>query len=122
MTTIVFHWERVYSQAAQVQAVLDGREPTFDDMTADGSRQPVYRFTAFAVPSPSIRERHKFCRLIEAAGFRKDMRSATWSGPIEGEGPAVALKASLDDAGISATHYHDIPSVFIVNVDLDGLL
>lgn len=74
--TIVFHWQRTYSQAAQIQAVLDGREPTIDDMIADGRRQPIYRFSAFAVPVPSVQRRHRFCRLIETAGFRKDKKSA----------------------------------------------
>jgi hypothetical protein len=122
MPIIVFHWQRIYSQAAELQAVLEGREPTMDDLIADGSREPTYRFTAFAVPAPSILERHNFCRLIEAAGFRKNRKLATWISPTEGEEPAVALKAKLDEAKVSATHYHDVPLTFIVAVDLEGRL
>ncbi|MGO6854433.1 hypothetical protein ACCS68_28995 [Rhizobium beringeri] len=120
--TIVFHWQRIYSQAAHVQAVLDGREPTIDDMIADDSRQPIYRFSAFAVPVPSVQELHRFCRLIETAGFRKDKKSASWIAPIEGEEPVAALKAALDHAKVSTVHYHDIPLTFTVSVNLDGLL
>lgn len=122
MPIIVFHWQRIYSQAAELQAVLEGREPTMEDLIADGSREPTYRFTAFAVPPPSILERDHLCRLIEAAGFRKDSKLATWIAPTEGEQPAVALKTKLDEAKVSATHYHAVPTTFIVAVNLEGCL
>ncbi|MGO7788368.1 hypothetical protein ACC703_12915 [Rhizobium ruizarguesonis] len=122
MPTIVFHWQRTYSQAAQIQAKLEGREPTMEDMIADGSRQPVYSFSAFAVPPGTDQERQQLRRLIKTAGFRSDKPSAAWVAPEGGEAPAVVLKVALEDARVSAVHYYDIPLTFTVSVNLDGLL
>ncbi|WP_327212320.1 hypothetical protein U8Q06_12250 [Rhizobium beringeri] len=122
MTIIVFHWQRSYSEKAQIQASLDGREASIDDMIADGNEEPLYSCSAFAVPSGTAVERHQLRRLVETAGFRKDTASGTWVAPHEGETSAVALKAALETDAISHVHYHDIPLTFIVGVNLDGLL
>lgn len=119
---IVFHWRCLYSQAAQIQATLEGREPTIEDAIADGNEEPLYSCTAFAVPPGINADRDRLRLLLEAAGFRKDAASATWVARHAGEAPAVALKAILENAAVAAVHYHDVPSVLIVGVHVDGLL
>ncbi len=122
MMVIVFHWQRSYSQKAQRRAFLEGREPTVDDMIADGNGEPQYRFSAFAVPPGTEAERRPLLRLVEGAGFRKDKASTTWVALHEGEASTVALKAALEAARIRAFHYHDVPLAFIIEVNSDGLL
>ncbi|WP_368517308.1 hypothetical protein [Rhizobium sp.] len=82
---IVFHWRCLYSQAAQVQAVLEGREPTIDDMIADSNEEPLYTCAAFAVLPGTGADRQRLRLLLEAAGFRKDATSVTWGAPHAGE-------------------------------------
>ncbi|TBG85566.1 hypothetical protein ELG69_16390 [Rhizobium leguminosarum] len=122
MPIIVFHWQRSYTQTAQIRASLEGREATMGDIIADFSQQPRYSFSAFAVPPGTRLERNQLRRLIEKAGFRKDSASTTWIAPYKGETSLVTLKAVLEDAAIPAVHYHDVPLTFTVSVDVDGLL
>ncbi|MGO8594596.1 hypothetical protein ACDA55_02535 [Rhizobium ruizarguesonis] len=93
-----------------------------DDMIADSNEEPLYSCTAFAVPPGTGTDRHRLRLLIEAAGFRKESNSRTWVAPKVGEASAVALNAVMEDAAIAAVHYHDVPSIFIVSVHVDGIL
>lgn len=122
MPIIVFHWQRRYIQAAQTQAFLECREATIDDIIADFGGEPRYSCSAFAVPPGTKTERKQLRRLIETSGFWKDAATATWVAPDDGETPLTGLKTALDHAAISAVHYHDVPSTFIVSVTVDGQL
>lgn len=122
MPLIVFHWQRVFGNAAQIRAALEGREITMDDITADYDKEPRYCCSAYAVPSGSSDERKQLRSLIETSGFRKDTISLAWIAETDGEAPVAALKAALQDAGIAAVHYGDVPPPFVVEVNVDGQL
>jgi len=119
---IVFRWQESYPNTVQTRAALGGRGITIDDITADFDRQPRYCCTAYAFPPGESADREKLRALIRASGFRKDTIMLDWVAEQEGEASVTTLMAALKHAGISATHYGDVPPPFVVRVETDGLL
>lgn len=119
---IVFHWERSYSNLNRVKAAVEMREPTMEEIIADGEKPPRYFFTAYRVPEGTSTDRQKLRELLASSGFEKRNNRLEWMATEAGDDPAQRLKMALKAAGVDAVHYHEIPAPLIVPVTTDGQL
>ncbi|SMD16252.1 hypothetical protein [Rhizobium sp. RU36D] len=120
---VVCQWEEHYSNKAQVAAVVEGREPTMDDLAADYGGEPTFGFYAYRVPAGTTKDRDALRALINSSGFHRVVsRDRDWRALEPGEATPEKLKAIFTDAGIATVHYGHIPSCFRVPIDLEGTL
>lgn len=119
---IVFHWQRSYPLLNRTKAAVEMREPTMDEIIADGEEPPRYFFTAYRVPEGTSADREQLRELLGSSGFEKRNNRLEWMATEAGDEPALRLKLALKAASVDAVHYHEIPAPLIVPVTVDGQL
>lgn len=119
---IVFQWERSYSNLNRIKAAAEMREPTMDEIIADGEEPPRYFFTAYRVPEGTSADRKALRDLLASSGFEKRNNRLEWMAIEAGDEPPLRLKLALKAAGVDAVHYHEIPDPMLVPVTTDGQL